>query len=134
MIKVVPALSRNGWSLLFTFGIYFPLCLMKLKDLWFTSVIGLAAALYTFILICINSDPSPVDYCLFEFNMEWFTVAGVSTQAVCLFYCIPPMYEDLEGRTVKKFSMAVVVSMILCILFYGGFGAIGYMHYGNASL
>merc|ERR550539_981259 len=80
MIKVLPVLSRNGWSLVFTFGIYFPLCLIKLKDLWFTSVIGLGAALYTFVLICINSDPSPVDYCLFEFNMEWFTVAGVSTQ------------------------------------------------------
>jgi len=134
MIKVIPGLSRTSWSLLFAFGIYFPLCLMKLKDLWFTSAVGLSAAFYTFVLICVYSGPPPVDYCFFEFNMEWFTVAGVSTQAVCLFYCIPPMYENLENRSVKKFSKATITAFIICTIFYGAFSSIAYLNFGNASL
>jgi len=75
-----------------------------------------------------------VDYCFFEFNMEWFTVAGVSTQAVCLFYCIPPMYENLENRSVKKFSKATITAFIICTIFYGAFSSIAYLNFGNASL
>jgi len=128
MIKVF-GMSRLFWSPIFSILIFFPLSLFKLKDLWITSVIGLSAAAYCFFLICYyRSDNEPVNMCWFDISWEWLTVAGVSTQSTCLFYCIPPMYMSMENR--RDFPKAAWTGYFISFLFYAAFAFMGYLHFG----
>ena len=43
-------------------------------------------------------------------------------------------YENLENRSVKKFSKATITAFIICTIFYGAFSSIAYLNFGNASL
>jgi len=127
--------------------ILYPLCLLKdLSSLRFSSTIGLIAVFYCLILFVVESaehgqsgqaagtasDPD-AEFVSFEWSMGIFVVMNVASKANVCHYALPPIYGELQDRSIKRMWIVMGVSYAIVTVVYVTFSVCGYYLFGSDS-
>eukprot|EP00484_Ammonia_sp_Unknown_P018533 CAMPEP_0197041764 /NCGR_PEP_ID=MMETSP1384-20130603/18258_1 /TAXON_ID=29189 /ORGANISM="Ammonia sp." /LENGTH=487 /DNA_ID=CAMNT_0042472745 /DNA_START=16 /DNA_END=1475 /DNA_ORIENTATION=+ len=142
----IPA-QRQVIIIIFTVAVLTPLVLLKnLSALRFSSFVGIAAIAYCLLLLVFTTfvhvgkdedftlgsayDPTSV-FELGSWNIGFFVMTNVCTQAYVCHYSVQRVYLDLQQRTVKRMWIANGVSYAAVCIIYLIFGICGYVLYGS---
>ena len=127
--------------------ILWPLCLLRdLSSLRFSSIIGIVAIFYCLGLFVyesihhhdIGEAPGTASDPEAEFvSMEWsvgiFIVVNVASKANVCHYSLPPIYESLRDRSVKRMWIVMAASYSIVTVIYVVFAFCGYYLFGTDS-
>lgn len=134
-------LSREWFLCLVTLGVLLPLSLLKsLASLRFTSLLSVICVLWLVLVVFIElmyngvhtSIASNWQTIMWPRNLQnIMTSIGIFTFAFCSQPNVPPIYADLHGKSIRRMSMAVSRSMVLCIVLYLIIGISGFVQWGS---
>lgn len=116
-----------------------PLCFLPQKYLAYTSFASIAINIFIFIAIILNftvelkSKVEP-NICMMAFSTGNVTFVCSIVMAIGIHPIIMPMYEELEGRNVKKFSRSLMISSGFTWTLFMLFSSLGYLSYGTKTL
>ncbi len=132
--------TRAQTVLVLTILVLFPLsCLRQLNALRFTSLLSVMGMFYLlWLLIYEYASASSED--LANVTIRWttpefgiFRAAPIANVAFIAHYNVPRFYQELQDRTISKFSKAVVISLGMCTGVYLMVGVFGYLRYGEET-
>merc|ERR1719474_923445 len=127
--------------------VLYPLCLLKdLSSLRFSSVIGIVAIFYSlglFVYEAIHhhqmgespgtaSDPD-AGLDANQWTVGIFIVINVASKANNCHYSLPPIYESLRDRSIKRMWFVMLVSYAIVTAIYVTFAFCGYYLFGTDS-
>lgn len=112
--------------------IVFPLAFLDQSRLAFTSWVSVAANWYICIILVVEAASADQlsTVCVFGMGVGDFTLVPVVMMAVSVQQCIPPMYEEMENRTVKNFIAIQTKAAIVSFLMLSVVSISGYLMYG----
>eukprot|EP01084_Bolivina_argentea_P215880 366607_1 len=141
----IPA-QRQIIIIAFTVCLLTPLVLLKdLSSLRFSSFIGIAAIAYCVILLVVTTivhvnqasfmlgsayDSNSI-FEVMDWNICFFIMTNVCTQAYVCHYSVQRVYLDLKDRTVERMWIANGVSYASVCIIYVIFAVCGYILYGS---
>lgn len=137
ILKLSPDIT-SFWLILIqtivTWFTFYPLCLIELKDLWITSVLGILSVLYALVLIWCHPMEDSATMGIFDFNMlGWCNVAVLGTQCYSGTFVMPPLYRDYVkgGGTTRDFISALTLGNSLTCIIYIIFAISAYVVFGD---
>eukprot|EP00401_Gymnodinium_catenatum_P014931 CAMPEP_0117578312 /NCGR_PEP_ID=MMETSP0784-20121206/63928_1 /TAXON_ID=39447 /ORGANISM="" /LENGTH=492 /DNA_ID=CAMNT_0005377951 /DNA_START=44 /DNA_END=1522 /DNA_ORIENTATION=- len=116
-----------------------PLSLLQnLAPLRSSSIVGLAATLYGFLLLCsdcatnvdVANSTGPVLTNFFAVRVDFFQAVALFSSAFMAHYNSPKFYADLEDNTLPRFAALVSVAFGLAFLMFAIFGFSGFALFG----
>jgi amino acid permease len=136
-----PLLSKPLLTVLVGF-ITCPLSFLNQADLSFTSVIGIIANVFLFgllIFYALNPSALPAEvraseedrFCLLGFADGFVTMFSLLMYTMIITMAMPPMYEELEGRTPEKFYKCLVVAFAILYFLFAAIMISGYVAFGS---
>lgn len=113
--------------------VVFPLAFLDQSRLAFTSWVSVAANWYICIILVVEAASAEQlsTVCVFGMGVGDFTLVPVVMMAVSVQQCIPPMYEEMENRTVKNFTAIQTKAAIASFLMLAVVSVAGYLMYGS---
>jgi len=121
-----PLLAASGFAVL-------PMCFVDQARLSVSSVVGICVIVYllivvAFLFVRVGADP---DCCLYSGVHEGtLTMFSTLMQCVIIQMCILPMYGELENRSPRRFSIAVVSALGFLGVLFAAFSAVAYTVFG----
>jgi len=127
--------------------ILLPLCLLRdLSSLRFSSTLGLISVFYCLVLFIVQSiehgqsgeapgtasDPD-AEFHTLKWSMGIFVVMNVASKANVCHYALPPIYRELENRSIKRMWIVMTVSYTIVSAVYITFSICGYYLFGSDS-
>jgi sodium-coupled neutral amino acid transporter 7/8 len=113
-----------------------PLCYSKTIDfLQYVSMAGVLTILYVVLLIVAEylhggHDPGPI-----KTRPEAWTDVFAVIPVICFGYqchvSVIPIYSCMKHRTIKHFSLATSIAILICVLVYTGAATFGYLTFGS---
>ncbi|CAE7674899.1 slc38a7 [Symbiodinium pilosum] len=130
-----PALKKET-SVLAGSMLVIPLCLMDPKYLVFSSSLSVAANVYLVLLITTlfasqSNQPSRHSFCWLGTGPGIITMGSALMQSMIFQMCAVPMYEMLEDRSIRRFSICLTVSFCFVFLLFTMLCLMGLSLYGT---
>ncbi|MES1915617.1 MAG: hypothetical protein MHM6MM_007537 [Cercozoa sp. M6MM] len=132
-------LLRQRWFVvgLSVLLVVLPLASLKsLHSLRFTSVLGVAAILYTLFLVIISSaqrDGNSDTVHVFRVTQNLFTAIALMNVSYTCHYNGARYYGEMRDRSPRKFMKTVAMSFGGCFVVYLAVSLAGYLEFGHAT-
>jgi amino acid permease len=119
-----------------------PLSFLDQAYLSFTSTLGIIANVYLIALLVfyvVNLDELPPEVrapdgdrlCLLGFSDGVVTMFSLMMYTIIIQMAMPPMYEELEGRTPEKFFRCLIIAFIILFFIFAAVMISGYIAFGS---
>eukprot|EP00930_Biecheleria_cincta_P037797 TRINITY_DN25975_c0_g1_i1.p1 TRINITY_DN25975_c0_g1~~TRINITY_DN25975_c0_g1_i1.p1 ORF type:complete len:874 (+),score=113.75 TRINITY_DN25975_c0_g1_i1:63-2684(+) len=123
----------------------YPLCFLSQKWLGYFSMASILINIFIVIAVIINfatdfeslkGHPQGVwaagpDICMFGLGTGPIGFMSSVMMTTSVQPCLVPMYQEMRGRSVKKFAKAMKIAMFFCFVLFMVFNVFGHFTYGD---
>jgi len=112
--------------------IVLPLCFLDQQHLSFSSTLGILVNILMLVIVFViyGVRGTAEDVCILGWGRGTVTMFSTMMQCAIIQMCVLPMYEELEGRTPRKFGAAVAISFTFLTMLFSAFAGAAYLAFG----